>query len=238
MIEDTFDGERKIKKIGGKLYEDYLAFKSDVFYINVYYFEFFSLLGMTDDISIIIEALQSHKDKKVFVEKAKRDISEGRVPRDKFISESTKKYAKKHALSEPEKVKKREEISISRNIYQAYKNIGESYLKEKKIYPFYPKHNHKVMEICGRSLYVTPSQLAIDCDKFIEIYGDYLAASASESGRLHEKVADTINQFFNGVEITHKELERYFMLEDGVIRTNPMSKNKESYSRLGWRNCK
>ena len=75
MIEDTFDGERKIKKIGGKLYEDYLAFKSDVFYINVYYFEFFSLLGMTDDISIIIEALQSHKDKKVFVEKAKRDIS-------------------------------------------------------------------------------------------------------------------------------------------------------------------
>ena len=238
MIEDTFKGESEIKRIGGKLYEDYLAFKKDVFYLNIYYFEFFSLLGMTDNVDCIIEALQSHKVKEVFLEKTAKDIDDGRLPRERYISRPTVLFAKKYALSEPEKVRKREENSININLRNKYKKIGDSYLKEKKIYPFYPKHNHLLMEVCGGAFYITPTQFAIDCKKFIEIYGNYLSASVSESGKLHKQAADAMNQFFNGVEITQVELKNYFILKDGVVKVNPKSMKIECYSRLGWRNCK
>ena len=238
MIEDTFHGESKIKKIGGKLYEDYLAFKKDVFYINVYYFEFFSRLGMADDVSCIIEALQSHKVGNVFMDKTRRDLDVGKIPKEKFLSQCAMEDVARYSSTNPEKARKREENSIRHHLNLEYKNIGEKYLKDNKIYPFDPRHNHKAMDLCGGALYVTPTQLAIDCDKFIEIYGDHLAASESKTGKLHQKAADTINKFFNGVEITQKELERYFTLEDGVIKVNPKSMKRENYFRLGWRSCK
>lgn len=238
MIEDTFHGESRIKKIGGKLYEYYLAFKKDVFYINVYYFEFFSRLGMADDVSCIIEALQSHKVVNVFMDKTRRDLDVGKIPKEKFLSQCAMEDVVRYSSTNPEKARKREENSIRHHLNLEYKNIGEKYLKDNKIYPFAPRHNHKAMDLCGGALYVTPTQLAIDCDKFIEICGDYLAASKSETGKLHKLAANTINQFFNGVEITPKELEKYFVLKNGIIIANPKSMSTECYIRLGWRDCK
>lgn len=238
MAEDTFPGESRIKKIGGKLYGDYLTFKKDVSYINVYYFDFFSLLGLTDDVNYIIEALQTHKVGNIFLDKTRRDLADGKISKEKFLSSFAMRDIARYSTTDPEKARKREERGIRFNINQAYKNIGEKYLKENKIFPFVPKHNHKVMDLCGCTLYVTPTQLAIDCDKFVEIYGDHMAALESVAGQLHQKAADYINKFFNGVEITPKELERYFTLEDGVIKANPKSMNGVNYYRLGWRNCK
>ena len=238
MTEDTFPGESRIKKIGGKLYIDYLTFKKDVSYINIYYFDFFSLLGLTDDVNYIIEALQTHNVGNVFLDKMKRDLADGKISEDKFLSSYAMKDVARYSATDPEKARKRKENSIRFNMNQTYKNIGEKYLKDNKIFPFVPMHNHKTMEICGGALYVAPTQLVIDCDKFIEIYGDYLAASVSVAGQLHQKAADDINKFFNGVEITPKELERYFITEDGVVKVNPKSVKGENYFRLGWRCCK
>lgn len=235
MVDNTFPNEIKIKRIGGKLYEDYLSFKKEVDYINIYYFEFFSLLGLTDDINCIIEALQSHKVEMVFFEKVARDISEGRIPKEEFISPPTIQYAKRYAFTDPEKVMRREQRSIRYNIKLKYKEIGEKFLEENKMLPFNPRHNKKALEICGGSLYVTPEQIAIDVNKFIDIYSSYLSALKSETNRLHQHAADAMNQFFNGVEITQKELERYFTLEAGVINVKPKSVSKIDYARLGWR---
>ncbi len=238
MIQETFDGENKIKKIGGKLYNDYLTFNNDVYYINWFYFDLFSLLGLSDDVNYIIMALQSGRLDSVFFEKVESDIKEGKVPKERFISGEAMNFAKEHGMTDPEKAAKWLKKSFRLNLIKAYKDIGESYLKENNLYPFYPKHNHRIMEICGGALYATETQLAIDCGKFIEIYGDHLSASVSQSGKLHQEVADSINRFFNGMEITTSELENYFTLKDGIIKTNPKSMKREWYLRLGWRDCK
>ena len=45
-----------------------------------------------------------------------------------------------------------------------------------------------------------------------------------------------LNKFFNGsVEITQKELEKYFIIECGAVKPNPKSINKTDYARLGKR---
>lgn len=220
------------------MYDDYLAFKKDVYYINWFYFNLFSLLGMTDDVNYIIMALQSGRLDNVFFEKVESDIKEGKIPKERFISEAAINFAKEYGATEPERVAKRLEKSLRFNMIKAYKDIGESYLKENKLYPFYPKHNHRIMEICGGALYATETQLAIDCGKFIEIYGDHLSASVSKSGKLHQEVADSINRFFNGMEITTREFEKYFTIKDGIVKANPKSMKRECYIRLGWRDCK
>ena len=46
----------------------------------------------------------------------------------------------------------------------------------------------------------------------------------------------TANKFFNGAfPITQKELDNYFILEDGIVKVRHTSVNLESYSRLGKR---
>lgn len=236
MESDIYKKEYKIKTIGGRLAEDYYTLKRDVDYINIYYFDLFYYLGLTDDIDYIIEALNSHKLYSVFSDKIMRDIAEGKTPKEKFISKNTKKFLKNLPPEDMEIGKKRELRCIRTKIAILFKETGEKYMRENKIYPFCPKHNHRALELCRKALYIAPSQIAIDIDKFIEIYKDYMAADESETKEMHQKAADAINHFFNGVEITKKELSKYFVLKDGTIKINPKSVNLESYSRLGVRN--
>ena len=58
-------------------------------------------------------------------------------------------------------------------------------------------------------------------------------------GQQHQAAADAINRFFNGaVEITQKELDRYFILEYGIVKPKPTSITKQNYARLGVRSLK
>lgn len=238
MENEIFGSEYRIRKIGGRLAEDYYTLKKDVDYINIYYFGLFSLLGLTDDIDYIIEALNSHKLYSVFYEKIMRDITEGKTPKENFISKNTKAFLKNLPPEDMEIGKKRELKCMRTKISILFKETGEKYLKENKIYPFCPKHNHTALELCREALYVAETQIAIDIDKFIDIYKDYIEAEESTTHRIHQEAANTINRFFNGVEITEKELSRYFVLAHGVIRVNPKSVNWESYSRLGKRSTR
>ena len=94
----------------------------------------------------------------------------------------------------------------------------------------------KQLKILKEALYISDGKIQIDEDKFIEVYGSFIKASESELMKQHQAAADGVNKFFGGaVPITDKELERYFMIEDGIMKVNPLSVNIESYSRLGSR---
>ena len=136
----------------------------------------------------------------------------------------------------PEEQAKVWERETKRSLKVLYKKIHEQYTKEYRIYGLETKHNKRALEICRKTLFVTPSRIEIDGDKFIEVYTDYLEADESETKKIHEQAAAAINRFFNGaVEITQKELSKYFILEYGIVKVNPKSVNITDYARLGVR---
>ena len=56
-ITTTFKNESKVKKIGGRVAKDYTRLKEDIEYINRSFFKLFSLLGLADNIDLMVENL-------------------------------------------------------------------------------------------------------------------------------------------------------------------------------------
>ena len=233
--EDKFKNEDKVRKVGGRLWSDYYTFKREVEYINDYFFELFYILNLTDDIDLIVDTLNDglHNLCSVFIDKTIRDIEAGKIAKNKFLSSQMKTKLESLPPEEQAKVWERE---TKRSLKVLYKKIHEQYTKEYRIYGLETKHNKRALEICRKTLFVTPSRIEIDGDKFIEVYTDYLEADESETKKIHEQAAAAINRFFNGaVEITQKELSKYFILEYGIVKVNPKSVNITDYARLGIR---
>ena len=233
--EDKFKNEDKVRKVGGRLYSDYYGFKREVEYINDYFFELFYILNLTDDIDLIVDTLNDglHNLCSVFIDKTIRDIEAGKIAKNKFLSSQMKTKLESLPPEEQAKVWERE---TKRSLKVLYKKIHEQYTKEYRIYGLETKHNKRALEICRKTLFVTPSRIEIDGDKFIEVYTDYMEADESETKKIHEQAAAAINRFFNGaVEITQKELSKYFILEYGIVKVNPKSVNITDYARLGIR---
>ena len=233
--EDKFKNEDKVRKVGGRLYSDYYGFKREVEYINGYFFELFYILNLTDDIDLIVDTLNDglHNLCSVFIDKTIRDIEAGKIAKNKFLSSQMKTKLESLLPEEQAKVWERE---TKRSLKVLYKKIHEQYTKEYRIYGLETKHNKKGFEICRKTLFVTPSRIEIDGEKFIEVYTDYMEADESETKKIHEQAAAAINRFFNGaVEITQKELSKYFILEYGIVKVNPKSVNITDYARLGIR---
>lgn len=237
MVQDKFKNEGKVRKIGGKVANDYSFFKMEIESINETFFELFQLLGLTDDLDTIVEVLNDnlYNLKIHFINKVFRDMEKGKCPRYKFLSSNMKKKIQSLPPEEEEKIWKRE---TNRSLIAMYKTILEQYKKDKRIYYLETRHNKKCLEIFGKSLIISPSRIEIDGEKFIEIYTSFTAADESETKKLHEQAAASINRFFNGLEITHKELDKYFILEYGAVRIRPKSVNLEDYARLGYRGAK
>ena len=236
MAQNRFKNEDKVRKIGGKVEADYIRFKSDIVVINDYLFELFYLLGLTDDIDAILEALKDRLTylKTTFINKTMRDIERGKAPRYKYLSQRTKEKLPNLPPEEEEKIWRRE---THRSLSILYNKIHDQYLKEYRLYTP-PRYNLTALEIFGKALFVAPSQIEIDGQKFIEIYTSYMAAEESETKKQHEQAAEAINRFFNGLEITQEELSKYFVLEYGIIKVRPTSININDYSRLGYRGAK
>lgn len=234
MAQDKFKNENKVRKIGGRLADDYYHFKREIEYINDYFFELFSILGLTDDLDTIIEALNDSLIylKKVFINKTMRDIERGKIPRYRFLSQRLKKKLPSLTPDDEEKVWRRE---THRSLTGIYKKIYEQYLKENKLYGLETRHPKKGLQIFSKALFITPSRIEIDGQMFVEIYNSYMAAYESDTRKLHKQAAEAMNRFFNCVEITQEELSRYFVLEYGFIKVRPTSVNIAEYSRLGAR---
>lgn len=238
MSQDYFKNEDKVRKIGGRLKEDYYTLKRDIEYINDYFFDFFYILNLTDDLDLIIDILNDglHNLCSVFINKTMRDIEAGKIPKDKFLALRTKAKLEKLPPEEQAVIWERE---TKRRLKYLYKDIYWKILKENGLSYFETKYSRTHLEICRKALFITPSRIEIDGEKFIEVYTDYIEAEESETKKMHEQAAEAINRFFNGaVEITQKELSKYFVLEYGIVKVNPKSVNVADYARLGGRTCK
>lgn len=233
--EDRFKNEEKVWKVGGCVEDHYYHFKNEIEYINAHFFGLFYVLNLTDDIDLIIDTLNNDLRNlcSVFIDKVFMDIAAGKIQKNKFLSDRAKKRLKNTPPEEQEKVWERGTRWALNNLY---KRILKKYKDEYRVYWLETKHNKSALEILRTTLFLTPERIEIDGKKFVEIYTEYLAADESETKKIHEQAAEAINQFFNGsFPITQEELSKYFILENGKVKVNPLSVNLTDYARLGAR---
>lgn len=235
MGTKTPKDELKVRKIGGQLKSCYYTFRNSVESVNENIIPFFISLGFTlKDEDRIIDALLANSlkgaIKQTYIELTTEKVKAGKIPLEKILS----KVTLKERDETPEEREKRIDREIHRKLVYHYKEIESKF--SKYLYYGIPYYNRASFEILREALYLTPTGLSIDVDKYIKIFGDYLEAKGSTTYEEHQRVADTINHFFNGaVEITQNELERYFTIEGGVVKPNPSSITKEDYIRLGYK---
>ena len=238
------DEERPLATIGGKIKADYWTLKNEVDNINRLYWGLFSVLGLTVDIDFIITEVKNgfRGIAGAYTEKCLSDIDNGLLSIDVFAHSSAiakeKSEMKINALP-PEKREKRRLLGLKARIALKYKAIVEKYNEENGLKIIPPKYDIAKLERCRSALYLTPTGIAIDVNKYIALYTDYMAGDESDTKKIHQAAADAINKFFNGaIEITQSELKKYFIISDGIIKINPQSIGKQSYARLGTRKYK
>lgn len=228
--------EKKIRRIGGALLEDYRALEGIVGTINSDYFPLFKLMGFNSPeyTSLVLDTLLSSSfftsAKEAYIGIVTERIKKGELKIENILS---KKIIRKEYTSE----KEREEVhrrELHRALAFQYNKMESEFRKLTS--PFLGGFNKFPIKVCRDALSVTSYGLIIDAERYINIYGDYMEANNSQTGRLHIEAASAINSFFGGdVEVTEKELRRYFIIENGIVKPNPSSINKESYMRVGYR---
>ena len=234
---NVFENEKNIRKIGGRLESDYYSFRSLVLYHNANLIPLFCALGLGKEEykDRVLDALQTGRGGvfALFVDIYTQAIEEGRMKVERVVKAEA--IAKEYPTrEEKEKQMKRAIRNGLRTIYQKIEKEWEE--EYKPSYDTYFGSHSKILELCRDTLRLTSSGLEIDVNKFIEFYSDFIEADESTTKKQHQEAADSINKFFNGsVEITQKELEKYFIIECGAVKPNPKSINKTDYARLGKR---
>ena len=231
---EVFPNEKRVRKIGGRLLDDYLTFRDTILCVNDDYLPLFFLLGFRpEDKDFIIDCLLSRDTlylaKEEFIARKTAKVESGKIKIETLLSKYT--LNKKHPTQEArEKALKKQ---LRRVLIEKFKEIEDSWDTEYN--PSQYGYRKRPIQICRESLSLSKEGFIIDVDKFIEIYSDYFKACESKRGKLHKEAADAINRFFSGaVEITNKELEKYFILSNGIVKPNPKSITTESYMRLGY----
>lgn len=234
--ENLSQAEKRIVKIGGALERDFHHLCNILHSVNTDYFPLFYLMEFDnpEDKDIVIDILLGsnifYGAKAAYIARGEERVASGELRLESLLSKRTlnKEYP---TPEEREKVFKRE---VHRALTFRYNKIEETFHKEYR--PSLTGFYKYPLKVCRGALSLSSEGFTIDGDKFIEIYKDYMEASGSQTGKLHQAAADAINRFFGGqVEVTDKELERYFILEHGIMKPNPKSINSEDYMRLGYR---
>lgn len=223
--QELSPGEKRARKIGGRLYTEFVRLKEVVENLNTRLTPFFLALGVSD-IDILIKALETE-----FVS-LRGDFSRYIIGQLREGKENKRKYLKEDKIEQEEGLTAKEERSLRVALSNIYKNALSQY----DLYKIRVQCPPNVLKICRRALYFTPSGIKIDGDKFIELYLDFVEADKSIAHKLHQQAADALNKFFNGAfPITEGELKGYFIIEGGLVKINPDSVTVEKYSRLGKR---
>ena len=239
--ENTPYNEYKISRIGGRLAADWQTVKSDIANINCYLFGFLKVLGIAIDVDLIINAINSHCSSLSvdYFNKICKDVELGIIKKEDYISAKRLQKIRSLTPEQSEKESKKDIANIRLYAKRKYETIYKDYFGNINIYNLIPKRNARTFEICREAFIITATEITIDIDKFARIYLDYLRADESIIKQMQIEAAAAINRFFNGaVMINEKELQHYFIIEDGVIKINPDSVNIQSYSRLGFRSIK
>ena len=224
-----------ISKIGGAVQRNYYNFRQDILYLNDYIIPLFVLLGfdLTQKekiIDILLAPNPFSAIRRAYFEKEVEGYRNGKLKIESLLSRTTLAM-RDETVDEREK---RIDKEIIRNLKKKYGKIYNKYIEIYKTDSL--NYNKYGLEILRDSLILDNKGFSIDVDKYIKIYSDYLEANGSTTFEEHKAVADAINHFFGGaVEITIKELERYFKVENGIVIPNPKSINQNAYIRLGYK---
>lgn len=247
-IVEYFPNEGRIRKIGGRLEQDYTRFREVILYMNENVIQLYLFLGI--DKEEYTEKVLNYLPKNeagaglLYIDLQMEAVEAGRIKAEQILKPLTLKKLNAIPEEETEKRKKFIDREVHRTLVYRVKEALAQFKEEYRGYidgfhtnSYYSYNsNRKVIEICGKCLKLTPDGLEIDVNKFIEIYTGFLKADESITKEQHQAAADSINKFFNGAfPITQKELDNYFILEDGIVKVRHTSVNLESYSRLGKR---
>lgn len=236
-MNKIFNKEEKVTKIGGKTKDDYLRFRNIVVFLNENIVPLYLRLGFNkvEQTGIVIDAIMEGKTaaKNLFVEYWGNIIKNGQIPIEKVLPAKTiKKMAELENNPNERAIKMDREIH--RNLTIRFNEIDLDYKKDYR--PLANSFDKRPLIYFRNSIELSATGLIINVDKFIDLYASYMEACESEAKQHHKEAAEAINRFFNGaVEITQKEIMRYFIIEDGVVKPNLSSINREGYMRLGYR---
>lgn len=226
--------ESRIRAIGGRLEDEYYIFRKSVLIANVNYVPLFFMMGIKDK-DLIIDTLLSDTTFEaaaecVYIEHTTRMIENGEISIGSMLS----KNILNKEMPTPEKKDKQIRSAIQRALLFKFKALYSTYVETYK--PSAVGLSKVAFNICRESLSLNDFGFEIKVDRFISIYRERIEAEESELHKLHKKAADAINKFFGGsLKITKDELERYFVIESGLVRPNPKSINIDDYTRLGIR---
>lgn len=229
-----FKNESKIKAIGGRLENEYYIFRKSVLFANANYFPLFFMMGINDK-DLIIDTILSDNTfevaaKGAYIEHITRMIENGEFPIDSLL---TKKALSKE-MPTPEEKERQIKSAIHRALLFRFNTIYNAYVETYKPSTF--GVNKIAFNICRETLSLNNLGFEINVDKFISFYQERIRAEETELHKLHKKAADAINKFFGGsLEITLRELARYFIIKSGLVKPNPKSINIDDYTRLGIR---
>lgn len=229
-------GEKLVRRIGGALASDYYSLREMIANINADYSPLFDLMEFNSPehtdraIDILLGNSLSRSAKEEYIDFWEEKVASGELKVEQILS---KRLLNKEYPT-PEDKEKEYKREIHRAISRRYTEIDKCF--RKKYGYMQRRYNRLPLKICREALSLVPGGFIIDADKFIEIYGDFLEAHNSQIGKQHLEAAEAINRFFNGkVEVTEKELQKYFIIEDGVLKPNPKSITSQNYMRLGYR---
>lgn len=225
-------GLSKIKKIGGKLYEDYILLCREVESLNETIIPLFLNVGYNEaeDTETVLQAIKGgeYAAKRLFIDRMKQKVEAGKIPIESLVPQ---KYLNQG--NTPEEREKKLQSHLLRNIVSRFKKILESHPEATAFY--LTDRTQRALTICKRALRLTPSGLIVLPGEFLTVYSDYMKAEASSIYKEQKKTIEAINSFFRGVSLTEKLFFSFFEIRNGVLDINPKSINGESYLCLGKR---
>lgn len=220
---------RKAKSIGGRVSEHLHTLKNDIEYINAYLMPLFADLQMVD-IDLIVDALGSNFSelKNLFLDHARS----GKVDISVYVSRDLQRELV--TMSPEEQAESRR---VKRNLSNAYRSVCQKHHAAALCRTDYRQISNR-LRICRAALYLAEDNIKIDEGQFLEIYRRQSELESSITHEKHESAAHAVNEFFNGLELTERELWRYFRIEHGTMVINPHSVNANDYARLGFRHIR
>jgi hypothetical protein len=249
--------EADIYKAGGRIAENYRGLKNYLDNIYKHSLEPLCALGMASnkeeylyyshkysmDVRRDYVAKQVDKIALKIEEAVKEADSEGREYKgipiiDKYATSKTGKNKglpfAADILHDGEKLRRKITQKIVQKLNQKFAaTLDEVY--KRTWYKLEHSYRSTGEDIFFDSIRFSPEEgLTIDIPSFAEIYRSQTEAEQSETYKKHLAAAEAVNSFFGNMEITDKEMERYFQLYGGKVRPNPKSVNVESYMRLKW----
>lgn len=254
-----FETEADIYKAGGRIAENYSGLKNYLDFIDSHALEYLLPLGMASDKEEYLHyshSLQCNV-KRAYVRKqvdkialkveeaVKKADSEGREGDykgihiiDKFATSTTGKRKglpfETEILHDGESLRRKITKKIVQKLNTEFAEIFKE-VERRTWKRFDNVYKSEAEDIFFDAIRFTPEEgLTVDIPSFAEIYKSKTEAEKSDIYKKHEAAAEAVNSFFGNLQITDKEMERYFILYGGKVKPNPKSVNVESYMRLKW----